>query len=98
MSRSDTVGFFLSLAATTIFGWFIWHSVRVGRWRYGGYRGAIAYRDKNPRFFWSIIILACIGEVGLVLISLMLVNQVIFCGSSVTPNVCMAQTYHRFWQ
>jgi hypothetical protein len=98
MSKSDTIGFIMCLAATTFFGWFIWHAVKVGRWRYRGYRGAIAYRDKTPRLFWGIIIFACIGEVGLVLISLMLINKVIFCGSSVIPKVCIAQTFHRFRQ
>jgi hypothetical protein len=75
------------VAATILFGWFIRHEVRSGKWRY---RGGTIYRDRSPKLFWGVV------EVGLVFISLMLLNQVIFCGNSLIPKACMSQTYHRF--
>jgi hypothetical protein len=95
MPRSDTVAAVLAVAITIFVGWAIWKAVRTGSWRY---RGGTAYRDKSPNLFWGIITFATISEVGLVLICLMQLNQVIFCGISVIPKVCIAQTYHRFLQ
>jgi hypothetical protein len=94
MSRSDVAGIAITIAATILFGWFIRYAVRAGRWRY---RTGTIYRDRSPKLFWGVVVFAVLAEVGLVLISLMLINQVIFCGSSLMPKACMAQTYHRFF-
>ena len=94
MSRSDIVGIAVTIAATILFGWFIRYAVRAGRWRY---RTGTIYRDRSPKLFWGVVVFAVLAEVGLVLISLMLINQVILCGNSLIPKSCMAQTYHRFF-
>jgi hypothetical protein len=89
MSKADIVGAVVILICTVGFAWTISYALRKGRWKY---RGGTAYRETSPKLFWGIITCASIMEVFLIVICIVMLNHIFFCGGVGTPKACLART------